>query len=328
MRNSVIERFNPLKSPNRPIAQSPNRPIAQSPNHRFMRILITGGAGQVGWELRRTLAIFGEVVAPPRDILDLASADSIVSAVRGVRPDLIVNAAAFTAVDQAESETDLAMKINGDAPRILAEEAALRNAALIHYSTDYVFDGRKAEPYREDDETAPINVYGRTKLAGEQGVRAADAAHLVFRTSWVYGSRGRNFLLTMLRLARQRKKLKVVDDQFGAPTSARLIAEATSGALAKNYAGGKLDIDGMREISGLYHLTAAGRTTWYGFAQAILAGKEGMAKVSPIPTSSYPTPARRPQNSMLDNSKLEKQFGFTLPDWKVGLQLCLEELGD
>jgi dTDP-4-dehydrorhamnose reductase len=291
-----------------------------------MRILVTGGAGQVGWELRRTLAVFGEVIAPPRDILDLASTDSIVAAVRGARPDLIVNAAAYTAVDKAESESGLAMKINGDAPRILAEEAALRNVALIHYSTDYVFDGRKAGPYREDDEAAPINVYGRTKLAGEQGVMAAQAAHLIFRTSWVYGSRGRNFLLTMLRLGGERKELKVVDDQFGAPTSARLIAEATAGTIAKNYSGASLDIDGFRERGGLYHLTAAGRTTWHGFAQAILLGRAGMAKVLPIPTSAYPTPARRPQNSVLDNSKLEKQFGFSLPDWKTGLTLCLEEL--
>ena len=293
-----------------------------------MRILITGGAGQLGWELRRTLAIFGEVVAPPRDILDIASADSIIAAVRGVRPGLIVNAAAYTAVDKAESEPGLAMKINGDAPRILAEEAALRNVPLIHYSTDYVFDGSKAEPYREDDEAAPINVYGRTKLAGEQAVMAAKAAHLIFRTSWVYGSRGRNFLLTMLRLARDRKELKVVDDQVGAPTSARLIAEATAVAIARSFAEGVLDPDRFRQMGGLYHLTAAGGTTWYGFAQAILLNKEGVAKLSPIPTSGYPTPARRPQNSVLDNGKLEKQFGFSLPDWKVGLKLCLEEIGD
>jgi len=292
-----------------------------------MRILITGGAGQLGWELRRTLAIFGEVVAPPRDILDIASADSIIAAVRGVRPGLIVNAAAYTAVDKAESEPGLAMKINGDAPRVLAEEAALRNAPLIHYSTDYVFDGSKAEPYREDDEAAPINVYGRTKLAGEQAVIAAKAAHLIFRTSWVYGSRGRNFLLTMLRLARERKELKVVDDQVGAPTSARLIAEATAVAIARSFAEGVLDPDRFQQMGGLYHLTAAGRTTWYGFAQAILLNKEGVAKLSPIPTSGYPTPARRPQNSVLDNGKLEKQFGFRLPDWKVGLKLCMEELG-
>ena len=255
-----------------------------------MRILITGGAGQVGWELRRTLAVFGEVVAPTRDILDLASADSIVAAVRGVRPGLIVNAAAYTAVDKAESETGLAMKINGDAPRILAEEAALRNASLIHYSTDYVFDGSKVEPYREDDEAAPINVYGRTKLAGEQGVMAAGAAHLVFRTSWVYGSRGRNFLLTMMRLARERKELKVVDDQAGAPTSARMIAEATAAAVAKSFAHGAIDPDRFRQMAGLYHLTAAGRTTWFGFAQAILLDKQGVAKLSPIPTSGRGLP--------------------------------------
>ena len=291
-----------------------------------MRILVTGGAGQVGWELRRTLAIYGEVVAPARDILDLSSADSIIAAVRGVRPGLIVNAAAYTAVDKAESESGLAMKINGDAPRILAEEAASRNAALVHYSTDYVFDGSKAEPYREDDETAPINVYGQTKLAGEKGVVAAKAACLVFRTSWVYGSRGRNFLLTMLKLGRERKELKVVDDQFGAPTSARMIAVATAAAIAKSLANGAIDLDRFRQLGGLYHLTAAGRTTWYGFAQAILADKAGMAKVSPIPTSGYPTPARRPPNSVLDNGKLEKQFGFSLPDWKIGLKLCLEEL--
>ena len=293
-----------------------------------MKILIAGGAGQLGWELRRTLAIFGEVVAPSRDLLDLASVDSIVTAVRGVRPGLIVNAAAYTAVDKAESEPDLALKINGEAPRILAEEAASQGAALIHYSTDYVFDGRKAEPYREDDVAAPINVYGRTKLAGEQGVMAATAPHLVFRTSWVYGSRGRNFLLTMLRLGKERKELKVVDDQFGAPTSARLIAEATAGAVARNFSGGKLDVDAFLETGGLYHLTAAGRTTWYGFAQTILSGREGVAKVLPIPTSGYPTPARRPQNSVLDNTKLERQFGFELPDWEVGLKLCLEEIGD
>ena len=292
-----------------------------------MRILVTGGAGQVGWELRRTLAIFGEVVAPPRDVLDLASADSIVAAVRGVRPNLIVNAAAYTAVDKAESEPDLAMQINGYAPRILAEEAHRQNTALIHYSTDYVFDGRKAEPYREDDETAPTNAYGRTKLAGEHAVMAARAAHLVFRTSWVYGSRGRNFLLTMLRLAKERKELKVVDDQFGAPTSARLIAEATAAAIASNFVDRRLDLDRFRQMGGLYHLTAAGRTTWYGFAQAILKGQTGVAKVLPIPTSGYPTPAPRPQNSVLDNSKLERQFGFALPDWEVGLRLCLEELG-
>ena len=292
-----------------------------------MRILITGGAGQVGWELRRALTIFGEVVAPPRDILDLASADSIVAAVRGIRPGLIVNAAAYTAVDKAESESGLAMKINGEAPRILAEQAALRNAALIHYSTDYVFDGSKSEPYREEDEASPINVYGRTKLAGEQGVMAAEAAHLIFRTSWVYGPRGRNFLLTMLRLAKERKELKVVDDQFGAPTSARMIAEATAMALSKILPQGNMETERFADMGGLYHLTAAGRTTWFEFAREIVRNRAGSATVVPIPTSAYPTPARRPKNSVLENSKLERKFGFLLPDWQVGLGLCLEELG-
>jgi dTDP-4-dehydrorhamnose reductase len=293
-----------------------------------IRILLTGGAGQVGWELRRALAVYGVVVAPARDVLDLSSADSILAAVDSARPNLIVNAAAYTAVDRAESEPDVAMKINGDAPRILAEQAALHGAALIHYSTDYVFDGRKEQPYREEDLTAPINAYGRTKLAGERNVLGSRAAHLVFRTSWVYGPRGHNFLLTMLKLGRERKEIKVVNDQFGAPTSARLIAEATAGVIAKTLSDGKLDLGTLRNASGLYHLTAAGRTTWHGFAQAILSGKPGMANVLPIPTSAYPTPARRPQNSLLDNAKLKLQFGFELPDWKVGLELCLEELND
>ena len=292
-----------------------------------MRILVTGGAGQVGWELRRTLAIFGEVVAPSRDTLDLASADSIVATVRGMRPDLIVNAAAYTAVDKAESEPQLAMQVNGVAPRILAEEAARLGTAMIHYSTDYVFDGRKPDAYREGDATAPVNVYGRTKLEGERSVVAAGAAHLIFRTSWVYGPRGRNFLLTMLKLGSERKELKIVDDQHGAPTSARLIAEATASTVARVLSGGKPDIDRLRETGGLFHMTAAGHTTWYGFAQAILAGRQGVAKISPIPTSDYPTPAARPQNSVLDNTSFERQFGFALPDWKVGLQLCLEEIG-
>ena len=226
-----------------------------------MRVLLTGGSGQIGWELRRSLAVFGEVIAPSRKILNLESADSIVAVTRGVRPNLIVNAAAYTAVDKAESDAELAMKVNGEAPRILAEEAALCNAALIHYSTDYVFDGRQARPYSEDDEAAPINVYGRTKLFGEQSVIATKAAHLIFRTGWVYGSRGKNFLLTMLNLAKENKELKVVDDQFGAPTSARLIAETTASVVAMTIAGGEVELDRFRRIRGVYHMTAAGRTT-------------------------------------------------------------------
>jgi len=291
-----------------------------------VNILLTGGTGQLGWELRRTLAMFGEVIAPPRAALDLASADSIVAAVRAARPELIVNAGAYTAVDQAESEFERAMKINGAAPRVLAEQAAAARAALIHYSTDYVFDGRKVEPYREDDATAPLNAYGKTKLAGEQAVLAGTAPHLVLRTSWVYAPRGRNFLLTMLRLGRERKELKVVDDQFGAPTSARLIAEATAGAIARHCAAGRLDLEALRAASGLYHLTAAGKTTWYEFARQILSDQADTARLVPIPTSAYPTAARRPGNSVLDNGKFQSAFGFTLPDWRIGLQLCMEEL--
>lgn len=291
-----------------------------------MKILLTGNNGQIGWELRRALAVLGEVVAPPREELDLASADALVAAVRAVRPDLIVNAAAYTAVDRAESESELAMKVNGTAPRILAEEAARYGAALIHYSTDYVFDGRKAGPYSESDAVAPINVYGMTKLAGEEGVAAANPLHLIFRTGWVYGSRGRNFLLTVLRLARERKQIKVVDDQYGAPTPARLVAEATAYAIARLSAGRRLDSDRFREMSGVYHLTAGGRTTWYELACEILRGRQDVATVTPVPTSGYPSAARRPQNSVLDNTRLEQRFGIALPDWKSGLRLCLEEL--
>lgn len=290
-----------------------------------MRILLTGGQGQVGWELRRTLAVLGEVVAPGRDALDLASAASIIAAVRTIRPEFIVNCAAYTAVDQAESEPDLAMRVNGHAPGILAEEARKAGAMLVHYSTDYVFDGSKAVPYVETDPVAPLNVYGRTKLAGEQAVLASGVAHLILRTSWVYAPRGRNFLLTVRRLGRERKELGIVDDQFGAPTSARMIAEATAHALAA-YAIGGHKTGGSAELGGLYHLCAAGKTTWYEFATEILRGVEGAATVRPIPTAEYPTPARRPKYSLLDNSRFHKHFGFTLPDWRMGLQLCMEEL--
>lgn len=283
-----------------------------------MRILLTGGQGQVGWELRRTLAVLGEVIAPGRDALDLASADSIVAAVRAARPGLIVNAAAYTAVDQAESESDLAMRVNGHAPGLLAEEAHKAGATLVHYSTDYVFDGSKATPYVEADPVAPLNAYGRTKLAGEQAIMASGAAHLILRTSWVYAPRGRNFLLTVQRLGRERKELKIVDDQIGAPTPARMIAEATAHLVSRNPA----------ESAGIYHLSAAGQTSWYEFAAEILRGVEGAATVRPIPTSEYPTPARRPKNSLLDNSRFHEHFGFALPDWRVGLQLCMEELKD
>ena len=291
-----------------------------------MRILLTGGQGQVGWELRRTLAVLGEVIAPGRDALDLASADSIVTAVRDARPGLIVNAAAYTAVDQAESDSDLAMQVNGHAPGILAEEAHKAGAMLVHYSTDYVFDGSKAAPYVEADPVAPLSSYGRSKLAGEQAIIASGTAHLILRTSWVYAPRGRNFLLTVRRLGRERKELKIVDDQIGAPTPARMIAEATAHAVSGMVAGGRPGNRNPAEAGGIFHLSAAGRTSWYEFAAEILRDVEGAATVRPIPTSEYPTPARRPKNSLLDNTRFQQQFGLALPDWRVGLRLCLEEL--
>lgn len=291
-----------------------------------MRILITGGAGQVGWELCRTLAVYGDIFAPARSQLDLESADSIVSSVRDFRPELIINAAGYTAVDRAESDAELAAKVNGDAPRILAEEAARLGAGIVHYSTDYVFDGTKREAYGEADDAAPINVYGRTKLAGERGVAGSNPANLILRTGWLYGPRGRNFLLTVLRLARERKELKVVDDQYGAPTLARLIATATACVVARLSRHSKLDAGALEDIGGVYHLTSAGRASWYEFAQEILRGSTVAKAVVPIPTAEYPFPARRPLNSVLDNSKIARAFGIELPDWKIGLKLCLEEL--
>jgi dTDP-4-dehydrorhamnose reductase len=291
-----------------------------------MRILLTGGTGQLGSALRGTLSALGEVVAPPRNALDLASADALVATVREIRPDLVINAAAYTAVDQAESEAAVAMQVNGIAPGILAVEARRLNAALIHYSTDYVFAGDRNAAYREDDAAAPLNVYGRTKLAGEHGVIAAGAAHLILRTGWVYASHGRNFLLTMRRLAREGKEIRVVDDQIGAPTFARDIAAATARVIAQSIADGRFQPDRFRVDGGLYHLTALGQTTWFGFAQAILAGTEAMGRLLPTTTRHYPTPARRPQYSVLDNGKFARQFGFQLPDWRVGVARCLQEL--
>ena len=223
------------------------------------RILLTGKNGQVGWELQRTLAPLGEVVVLDRRQLDLSDPDQIRERVREISPDLIVNAAAYTAVDRAEAEPEPAMAVNGTAPGLLAEEAKRIGAAIIHYSTDYVFDGAKTTPYTEEDAPNPLNVYGRTKLAGEQAVQAAGVPHLILRTSWVYGMRGKNFLLTILRLAREREELKIVDDQIGAPTWSRTIAEATAQILTS----GAWPVSGA---SGIYHLTASGSTSWYGFA--------------------------------------------------------------
>jgi dTDP-4-dehydrorhamnose reductase len=293
-----------------------------------MKILLTGRSGQVGYELERSLQGLGEVVAADRARIDLANLDQVREAIRSVRPQLIVNAAAYTAVDQAEQEFELALRINGDAPGVMAEEAKKIGAALIHYSTDYVFDGCKPGAYTESDAPCPLNAYGRSKLAGEQAIAAADIPHFIFRTSWIYGLRGKNFLLTMLRLARERDELRVVNDQCGAPTWSRTIADTTAHVIAMLRGRGRsaeIDQDLWRAQGGLYHLTAQGQTSWYGFAQTIVA--HGLLQVRPevtaIRTRDYPLPARRPANSVLDCSRLTGAF-CTLPHWESALRLCLD----
>lgn len=271
-----------------------------------MRILLTGAGGQVGWELKSTLAALGEVRAFDRARLDLADTPRLIAAVRAMQPDAIVNAAAYTAVDKAETEREAAFAVNATAPRVLAEEARRAGVLLVHYSTDYVFDGGKATPYVEDDSTGPLGVYGESKLAGEQAIAASGCRHLILRTSWVYGPRGRNFLLTMLRLAKERPELRVVDDQLGAPTSSLAIARATATLLD-------------RRAQGLYHMTAAGETSWCGFARAILKRAGIATPVIAIRTEDYPTPARRPRNSRLDCGRLRADFSLVLPPWEKGL---------
>lgn len=285
-----------------------------------MRILLTGSNGQVGWELRRTLSTLGRVVAPSSQELNLADPDAIRRVVRQTSPQLIVNPAAYTAVDKAESETVQALAINGAAPGILAEEAKRLNAALIHYSTDYVFDGSLTRPYGESDPPNPLNSYGRSKLAGEQAIAASGCAHLIFRTSWVYGTRGRNFLLTMQKLLAERDVLNVVADQIGAPTWSRTIAEASAQILAQL----RMDTDRIADLSGIYNLTCAGQTSWHGFAVAIAAHRGSRCQVNAITTSDYPTPAARPLNSVLAHDKLTLTFGLHMPDWKHALDLCLQ----
>ncbi len=284
------------------------------------RILLLGATGQVGTALQRTLPELGEVAACERSRVDLASIDAIRSAVREFEPDIIVNAAAYTAVDRAESEPELAMAINGIAPGIVAKEARKANALLVHYSTDYVFDGAKSGAYVEDDVAHPVSVYGRTKLAGEKAVQAAGGAHLIFRTSWVYGNHGANFMKTMLRLAKERDHLRVVADQIGAPTSSDAIAQATARCLARYLAAA----DSRETLGGLYHMSCAGHTSWHGFATAIFAeflpeSDRQRLKVEAIATEAYPTPARRPRNSVLSNAKLLAGFGVGLPDWRSAL---------
>lgn len=293
-----------------------------------MKILLTGKTGQVGYELERSLQGLGEVVALDRAAMDLANPDRVREAVLALRPALIVNPAAYTAVDKAESEPELAMRINGEAPAVMAEAARKVGAAMIHYSTDYVFDGSKSGAYTEDDATGPINVYGRTKLAGEQAIQASGITHLIFRTSWVYGRRGHNFLLTVQRLAGERDELRIVADQYGAPTWCRTIADTTAhvvAALQSEAGGAGLDEARWREKTGLYHLAAQGQTTWHGFAQTIVAQRPSSKKplVLPITTKDYPLPARRPANSVLSCDKLIRAF-CGLPAWDSALKLCLD----
>src|SRR5574340_178021 len=296
----------------------------------LMKILLLGKDGQVGWELQRSLAPLGELVALDADSRemrgDFTDLDGLVRTVRAVAPDVIVNAAAHTAVDKAESEPELARAINALAPAALAQEAKCGTAWLIHYSTDYVFDGGGDRPWRETDTAAPLNVYGTTKLEGEQLIRQAGCRHLIFRTSWVYGARGGNFARTMLRLAQERDRLSVIDDQIGAPTGADLLADVTAHALRAARQ--------RPELAGLYHLVAAGETSWHGYASFVLdyARQAGLPlRVAPdavkaVPTSAFPTPARRPQNSRLSSGKLEEAFDLRLPAWQVGVERMLTEV--
>lgn len=292
------------------------------------RILILGSTGQVGRELQACFADFGVLTCKDREGADLSRPQELRDLVRRVAPDVILNAAAYTAVDRAESEPDLAMAINADAPRVLAEEALALGALLVHYSTDYVFDGSKHEPWIESDLPNPLNQYGTTKLAGEQAIEGTRCKHLIFRTSWVYGPHGRNFLFTMLRLARERDRLTIVNDQFGAPTTSIEIAKATRKIVAGVMKG---TFGGDQDLSGIYHMTCAGSTSWYGFAEAIfrragvLLGSK-IPELIPISTEAFPTPARRPHNSVLCNDKLHAQFGIELASWQTALDNVMTAL--
>lgn len=295
-----------------------------------MKILLFGKNGQVGWELQRSLAPLGEVIALDRRSTDwcgdLADLAGISATVGHVRPDVIVNAAAYTAVDKAESDAATAHAVNAEAPGVLAQAASVVGAWLVHYSTDYVFDGRGSKPWEESDPTGPLNVYGRTKLEGEQRIAARCAKHLILRTSWVYAARGANFTKTMLRLAGERDRLTVIDDQFGAPTGAELIADVSAHAIRQ--------VLQRPADAGLYHLVASGETSWHGYAKHVLAQAQRVqpamkikaSEVAPVPTSAFPTPARRPHNSRLDTRKLQSAFGLRLPPWQQGVNRMLSEV--
>ncbi len=284
------------------------------------KILLLGKNGQVGWELQRTLAPLGNVIALDQDELDLIRVGDIRSTVQELRPDIIVNAAAYTTVDKAESEPDLAMAINGNAPGVLAEEAKKLGALLVHYSTDYVFDGTKDTPYTEEDIPNPLNVYGKTKLAGEQAIQAVEGNHLIFRTSWVYGTRGQNFFLTMLRLAREKEEIRVVDDQIGAPTWCRMIAESTALILAQGINRDEGFNGYFEGKKGIYHMTAGGQTSWCGFAKhiidAISPEDKIVKRVIPIKTKDYSYQAERPLYSVMTNEEINTSFIFNQISWK------------
>ncbi len=295
-----------------------------------MKILLLGKTGQLGWELQRALAPLGELVAlgfrtPGEMTADFSQPEHLAAIVRAVAPDIIVNAAAHTAVDKAESESELARRINASAPGVLAREAAARQAWLVHYSTDYVFNGQGHVPWREDDAAQPLSVYGQTKLEGENLIRASGCRHLIVRTSWVYGARGGNFAKTMLRLAQERDQLRVINDQVGAPTGADLLADLTAHMLRT--------ATQQPEVQGTYHAVAAGQTTWHAYAQHVIEWARAQGQpirvmadaVLPVPTSHYPTPAQRPLNSRLNTQKLSDTFQLTLPPWKRGVDRMLQE---
>ncbi len=291
-------------------------------------ILIVGKQGQVAWELQRSMSLLGNVLALGRDEADLLHPAPLLARIVALRPDIIINAAAYTAVDKAETEEAIATQINGTAVGELADVAKQIGALLLHYSTDYVFDGSKAAAYSETDLPCPLNAYGRSKLVGEQAIQAVGGDYLILRTTWVYAARGQNFLRTMLRLSKERESLRIVSDQIGAPTWARMIAEATTNicrqALAKREQG--------QFTAGLYHLTASGETSWHGFAELVIAQARQTLpdiltrEVLPIPTTAYPLPAQRPLNSRLSGEKLQRDYGVVMPSWEVSVKLCVEEL--
>jgi dTDP-4-dehydrorhamnose reductase len=289
------------------------------------KILIFGRVGQVGWELRHKLACLGQVASVDFPEIDFSKADTIREAIRAAEPNVIVNAAAYTAVDKAEATPDPAWALNATGPAVIAEEAKRLGVLMVHYSTDYVYDGSKQGSWVETDAPGPLNVYGETKLAGDEAIAAAGGDYLILRTSWVYGARGANFLLTMLRLAKERPELRIVDDQTGSPTTSECIAQATADILAQVLSPRG---DGMAGRSGVYHLTNSGATTWFGFAREFLSKQPVCPKLTPIPASEYPVPAKRPVNSVLCCEKLAEAFGVRMPSWELALELVLETLAE